>query len=87
VEDENLAQWLKEAGRRTVARPLAPVNEVYVRTPAVPSKRGLGIRIALQALLLVAGLQYIYIDTMLQIVSLQPLVVFVLVDGKLPTVM
>ena len=85
--DEDLAQWLKEAGRRRVARPVPQVSEVYVSTRPVASKRGLGIRIALQALLLVAGLQYIYMDTMLQIVSLRPLVVFVLVDGKLPSVM
>jgi hypothetical protein len=86
VEDENLAQWLQEAGRRTVVSTAPQVNEVYVRTRAVPSKRSVGIRIALQALLLVAGLQYIYTDTMLQIMSLRPLLVFVLVDGKMPSV-
>lgn len=83
-----LALWLQEAaGRRPVRMP--PPGTA----PSVIIERGLASRhdaaalvqilrrLGLLSLVLVTGLQYIYMDTLLEIQLLRPLIVFVLTRG------
>jgi len=84
----DLAQWLKEAGRRTKsARPaLATVTATPLPADArvAPgARRSASLkRILVIALLAGSGYQYYYADVMLQISSLPSVVVFVPVPGQ-----
>jgi hypothetical protein len=85
-DDEELASWLKEVGKRVAARSRTPAADhadigVYARTgsparPTLPPWR----RILLLGVLLVASLQYVYVDTMVKINSLRSVIVFVPID-------
>lgn len=69
-----LARWLVEAGRR---RPLRGGEEIAcaATTPSAPADPR---RVVLLGTLALAGLQYWYLDVLLEIHSLQSLIVFVL---------
>jgi len=87
AEDQDLAQWLREAGRR---RAPAKVEVGAATLPGQPSRRAkrrnrLLIPV-LAGVTALAYLQYFYVDVMLQIYSLQHLIVFILVDGLPPPV-
>jgi len=74
--DEELATWLKEAGRRR-APPAKPEN-VVVATPS--AKRPLitnGKRLVLFGLAAASYLQYFFLDVYLQIAAMPTLIVFV----------
>ena len=86
-DDQDLALWLREAGRR---RTPAKVEVGAATLPGQPSRRAkrrsrllLPVLTGITAL---AYLQYFYVDVMLQIYSLQHLIVFILVDGLPPPV-
>jgi hypothetical protein len=88
-EDEDvakdLAQWLKEAGRRTKsARPGVVAIPLAADARAMPGERRSASlkRILVVALLAGSGYQYYYADLMLQISSLPSVVVFVPVPGQ-----
>jgi hypothetical protein len=88
-EDEDvakdLAQWLKEAGRRTKsARPEVVAIPLAADARAMPGERRSASlkRILVVALLAGSGYQYYYADLMLQISSLPSVVVFVPVPGQ-----
>jgi len=68
-----LAHWLVEAGRRK------PLRRESIRC-AVPAASGAPDlrRVTLLAVLGLASVQYWYLDTLLEITSLQSLIVFVL---------
>ena len=75
-EDEELATWLKEAGRRR-ARPAKPEN-IVVAVP--PAKRPLitnGKRLLLLGLAAASYLQYFFLDVYLQIAAMPTVIVFV----------
>ena len=76
----DLARWLQEAARRPMRMPppgMAP-SVIIARSALAPILR----RLSLLSLVLVTGLQYIYMDTLLEIQLLRPLIVFVLTRGS-----
>jgi hypothetical protein len=87
ADDQDLAHWLREAGRR---RPPAKVEVGAATLPGQPSRRARRRTRVLVPILAgvtaLAYLQYFYVDVMLQIYSLQHLIVFILVDGLPPPV-
>jgi hypothetical protein len=79
--NEELAAWLKEAGRRR-ATPSKGENVLVVstapaRSPLVTNGKGL----ALLGLAAAAYLQYFFLDVYLQIVAMPTLIVFIAPPG------
>lgn len=73
-----LARWLVEAGkRRRIARP-ADAAAGSVQAAPGPQGRGRLPRLLLFGVLAAACLQYVYLDALLEVVSLRQLIVFVL---------
>jgi hypothetical protein len=81
-----LAQWLKEVGRRRVRPRSAPHPSAEAVAPAPPAGSTTDARrwLLLSLLAAFAFLQYFYADAFLQIARLPSIIVFVLVHGQLP---
>jgi hypothetical protein len=81
-----VAQWLKEVGRRRNRPPSAPGPSAEPVPPAPPAAAAPDLRrwLLLSLLATFAFLQYFYADTFLQIARLPSIIVFVLVHGQLP---
>jgi hypothetical protein len=81
-----LAQWLREVGRRRIRPPSAPRPSAEPPPPAPPAAPTLDARrwLLLSLLATLAFLQYFYADAFLQIARLPSIIVFVLVHGQLP---
>ena len=75
-EDEELATWLKEAGRRR-ARPARPENVVLATAPVKGPLITNGKRLLLLGLAAASYLQYFFLDVYLQIAAMPTLIVFV----------
>jgi hypothetical protein len=75
-EDEELATWLKEAGRRR-ARPAKPENVVVAAPPANRPLITNGKRLVLLGLAAASYLQYFFLDVYLQIAAMPTVIVFV----------
>ena len=72
----DLARWLVEAGkRRRIARP-ADAAAGFLQGAAAPQGPGRLPRLLLFGVLAVACLQYVYLDALLEVVSLRQLVIF-----------
>jgi len=86
-----LAQWLKEAARRT-RRPSS--SDLQPAAPAIPIAQKSTLRSVLErakwpliaVLVAVAYLQYFYVDVMVQIASLPAIIFFILINGQMPPV-
>ena len=81
-ESDELAAWLKEAGRRRA--PAAKPENVVVA--AAPAKRPLvtnGKRLVLFGLVAAAYLQYFFLDVYLQIAAMPALIVFIAPSGTI----
>lgn len=73
-----LARWLVEAGRRRrLGRPADAVAGL-VRDAAKPQRHSALPRLLLLGVLAAAWLQYLYLDALLEVVSLRQLIVFVI---------
>jgi hypothetical protein len=87
-DDQDLAQWLREAGRRR--RPSARAAPGGEPAPALPGQRaGMKNRYLLHALAGLGALAYLelyFTNVMLQIYSLPRVMVFIMVDGLPPPV-
>lgn len=87
-DDQDLAQWLREAGRRR--RPSARPALGEETLPGLPGRRtGFRNRYLLHALAglaTVAYLEFYFTGVMLQIYSLPRVIVFIMVDGLPPPV-
>jgi hypothetical protein len=87
-DDQDLAQWLREAGRRR--RPRAEPASPKEKPPGPPRGRaGSRNRYMLHALAGLAALAYLefyFTAVMLQIYSLPRVMVFIMVDGLPPPV-
>lgn len=71
-----LARWLVEAGkRRRIARP-ADAAADFVRSASGPQGAGGLPRLLLLGVLAAACLQYVYLDALLEVVSLRQLIIF-----------
>jgi hypothetical protein len=81
-----LAQWLREAGRRRTPLGPAPRPSAEPVAPAPPAARTPDTRrwLLLSLLATFAFLQYFYADASLQIARLPSIIVFILVHGQLP---
>jgi len=75
-EDEELATWLKEAGRRR-ARPAKAENVVVASAPLRRPLITNGKRLALFGLAAASYLQYFFLDVYLQIAAMPTIIVFV----------
>jgi len=75
-EDEELATWLKEAGRRR-ARPAKAENVVIASAPVKRPLITNGKRLVLLGLAAVSYLQYFFLDVYLQIAAMPAVIVFV----------
>ena len=87
-DDQDLAQWLREAGRRR--RPSTRAEPPGEKLPGSPGRRA-GFRNryllhALAGLAAVAYLEFYFTGVMLQIYSLPRVIVFIMVDGLPPPV-
>ena len=86
-----LAQWLKEAARRTRCSSSA---ELQPGAPATPIAQKSTLRSVLDrakwplitVLVTIAFLQYFYVDVMVQIASLPAMIFFILINGQMPPV-
>ena len=87
-DDQDLAQWLREAGRRRVpSRKPAVGEETLPGTPSRSASRKNRYMLHLLAALgALAYLGYFYAGVMLEIYSLPRVIVFILVDGLPPPV-
>lgn len=91
-DDQDLAQWLREAGRRR--RPSAQAERGEESLPGLPGPRtgrltnfrNRYLLHALAGLATLAYLEYYFTGVMLQIYSLPRVIVFILVDGLPPPV-
>jgi hypothetical protein len=85
-DDQDLAEWLREAGKRRRGTS-SPVGEATL--PGMPSRRARRksyLSYVLAALGVLAYLEYYYAGVLLQIYSLPRVIVFILVDGMPPPV-
>jgi hypothetical protein len=73
-DDVAVASWLTEVGRRRV--PIAPSAAAEATLPPGVTPAVQPGRLVLLALLFVSGVQYLYVATMLTIVSLPALIFF-----------
>lgn len=81
-QDQDLASWLEEAGRRRIVRKAGePVAEAAPAAAPAASERGIYIshprELVLFALAAVAYLPYFFADVYVQIYSMKSVVVFV----------
>lgn len=84
-DDQDLAQWLREAGRRRPAAKAALGEETLPGKPSGRARRSY-LPYVLAALGALAYLEYYYAGVLLQIYSLPRVIVFILVDGLPPPV-
>ena len=80
-DDQDLAQWLREAGKR---RRGAVATQAAL--PGMPGRGRCSVSYALAALGALAFLPYYYASVMLQIYSLPRVIVFIMVDGLPPPI-
>jgi hypothetical protein len=87
-DDQDLAQWLREAGRRRRPSPRAAPPEE--KPPGSPrgraGSRNRYLPHALAGLAAIAYLEFYFTAVMLQIYSLPRVMVFIMVDGLPPPV-
>lgn len=89
-QTDELAAWLQEVGRRRLRRrrrvgatPPTDVRiEIVAPAPGMSLRATTLRRLGLLTLLLLAGLEYIYLDARLQVELLHHLIVFVFTPGS-----
>jgi hypothetical protein len=80
-QSEELARWLREAGRRKIVPRITRVHDrVNALVKADPVRLP---QLSVFAVLAFSCLQYFYADALLQVYSIHSLIVFILVNGRI----